>query len=148
MPQRCSICTHPKRRYIDRSMLKKSLRKIAEQYHVSYSALHRHKKHIQKALATVEHKNGKSFAQRFEDLYKKLEEIEKEVTKTTDKLAVIREKREMLRMFVQLGFQEALRRQQQEQQREYMDVTPAVKAIIDREFGTLGPTPADDNLPG
>ena len=115
-------------------MIKKSLRVIAIQYGVSFSALQRHKKHIKKSLAKVEHGNGKSFAQRFEDLYEKLEEIEKEATKTTDKLAVIREKREMLRMFVQLGFQEALHRQEREQQQIYQDVTPGVLEIINKEF--------------
>ena len=51
-----------------------------------------------------------------------------------DKLAVFREKREMLKMFVQLGVQEGLHRAEQEKREAYQDVTPAVLAIINKEF--------------
>ena len=135
MPRKCSICTHPKRRYIERSMLKKSLRDIAVQYGVSKSALQNHKKHIQKALAKVEQANGQSFQDRFDALYQQLEKLEAEAQKISDKVAIIREKKGMLQMFVQLGYQEALRRQQQqEKQKEFTDVTPAVLQIIEKEF--------------
>jgi len=134
MPRPCSICTHPDRKKIEAALFKESLRGISRIYAVSEDALSRHKRHIKRSLATVDKQAGRSFAKSFDDLYDQLGEIEKKAETTADKLAAIREKRAMLQMFVQLGFQEALRRQQQEQQQEYKDVTPGVLEIINKEY--------------
>lgn len=137
MARTCTICTHPDREKMEEAILKKSyrgLRGISRKYAVSEDALSRHKRHMGKGVVLRRKTEGKSFAELFDDLYKQLEEIEKKAETTTDKLAVIREKRNMLNMFVQLGFQEALRRQQQEQQQEYKDVTPGVLEIINKEY--------------
>jgi IS30 family transposase len=59
MDNRCTVCTHASRAEIDRALMAGySLRSLAAQYGVSASALSRHLKHLDRALAagdTQEH---------------------------------------------------------------------------------------------
>jgi len=132
VPRKCSICTHPKKRWIDQALLKGlAVAKVARKYGVSSEALRRHKhNHLSKQLVKVEEREGRTFAERFEDLYQRLVEITKEAKSTTDKLACLREERGLLQMAVQLGIEQRRRMEQQAAK----DVTPAVKEIIDKEF--------------
>jgi hypothetical protein len=51
MDKRCTICTHPALREIDRALMAGgSLRSLAAQYGLSVSALSRHTKHLRRAL--------------------------------------------------------------------------------------------------
>ena len=137
MARTCTICTHPLREEMETAILKKLYRGllgISRHFAVSEDALSRHKRHMGRGVVPRRRTEGKSFAELFDGLYNQLEEIEKKAESTTDKLAVIREKRNMLNMFVQLGFQEALRRQQQEQQQEHKDVSLEVQQLIDKLF--------------
>lgn len=130
MPRACSICKHPKRRYIDKAYQTKTLRYIAEKYDVSLSAVARHKEHIAKALEKVETTGAKSFMERFETLYADAETNYANAEKTSDKLVWLRELRSWMELAYKLGI-EAERRKAQE---VFSDMTPAVQAIIDKEF--------------
>ncbi len=55
-----------------------------------------------------------------------------------------RDWRAMLELAFKLGIEEARQRENQ----AFSDMTPAVKAIIDKEFETPGPTPDDDKPRG
>jgi hypothetical protein len=51
MAQTCSICRHPRREEVERSLLGNiAYRRIAQQFQVSISALSRHKEHVSGAL--------------------------------------------------------------------------------------------------
>lgn len=50
MPRVCSVCQHPERAEIDTALVSQPLRTIADHFHVSKSALIRHKSHIAGAL--------------------------------------------------------------------------------------------------
>lgn len=130
MPRACSICTHPKRRYIDKAYQTKSLRYIAEHYGVSLSAATRHKKHIAKALEKVETNGAKSVYERFEVLYADAEKNYADAEKSYDKLAWSRELRGYMELALKLGIEARLR----EAREVFSDMTPAVQAIIDKEF--------------
>ncbi len=132
MPRKCSICAHPKKRWIDQALLKgAAVAKVARKYGVSSEALRRHKhNHLSKQIAKVEERTGKTFVERFEDLYRRLVEIAKDAKSTTEKIACLREERGLLEMAVKLGMEEQRRRDQQ----TFLDVTPGVKEIIDKEF--------------
>ena len=52
MPPRCSICTHPNREAIDASILDGgSLRNVAQQHGLHFSAVNRHRPHVAARLA-------------------------------------------------------------------------------------------------
>ena len=54
MDKRCSICTHPDLKEIDRALIAaESLRSLASRYGLSVSSLSRHTKHLRRALANV-----------------------------------------------------------------------------------------------
>ena len=79
MPQKCSICTSPKRGHINRALLsgKRSLRHIAAQYGYSTSTLQRHKLHVleavQLARKSEEIQVGKSAYEQWHMMYKEAE---------------------------------------------------------------------------
>jgi len=53
MPRRCTICDHHDRELIDKALVSPgqgSLRDVAERFHVSKTALHRHKVHVSARL--------------------------------------------------------------------------------------------------
>jgi transposase len=130
MPRACSLCKHPKRRYIDKAYQTKSYRYIAEHYGVSLSAVARHKEHIAKALEKVDTSGAKSVYERFEVLYADAEKNYGDAEKSYDKLAWSRELRGYMELAYKLGI-EARRKAQEE---VFSDMTPAVQAIIDKEF--------------
>jgi hypothetical protein len=83
--QKCSICNHSKRDEIDKALLisKKSLRDIADQFHVSKSALLRHKTdHIPKDL--VKAKESDEIC-RAEGLLTKLVSLKNDAQRITEK---------------------------------------------------------------
>ena len=136
MPRKCSICTHPKRAYINRAILsgKKSLRKIAIQYGVGFAAVQWHKKKhlipaMQLAKRNGEIKEGKTGFEQFNEMVKEAEEKYRE---TTGALQVgwFREWRAMLELAFKLGIEEERRRERQ----VYSDVTPEVQELIDKLF--------------
>ena len=113
---------------------KRPLRKIAKQYTVTVATLHRHKtKHllpaIQLAKKEAEIKEGKTAFEQFTEMVK---EAESKYNNSSGNLQVswFREWRAMLELAFKLGIEEARQRDQQ----VYHDMTPAVKAIIDKEF--------------
>ncbi len=135
MPQKCSICKHPKKAHINRALLnpKKSLRQIAAQYGISASTLQRHKKHLiaamQLAKKEAELKEGKTAFEQFNEMVK---QAEQKYNNSSGALQVswFREWRGMLELAFKLGIEEARQRERQ----TFADMTPAVKAIIDKEF--------------
>lgn len=51
MPRKCSVCEHNRVKKIDKLLVSGSgLRKIAEQFSLSTTAVHRHKKHLSETL--------------------------------------------------------------------------------------------------
>ena len=150
MPRKCTICVHRKKFYINRSILsgKKSLRQIASQYGVNYAAVRWHqRKHLIPAMKLAqqngEFQEGNTGLQQFNDMLEKAKQMFENSEKQLQ-VAWFREWRGMLELAFKLGILEERRREQQ----VYQDMTPGVKAIIDKEFGTLGPTTADDKPPG
>ncbi len=136
MPRKCSVCKHRKRDHINRAILsaKKSLRVISKQYEVSYSAVQRHKnEHLIQAMRLAkkngEIKEGKTAFEQFNEMVK---EAEGKYRTTDGQLQVgwFREWRAMLELAFKLGIEEERRRERQ----VFTDVTPAVKAIIDKMF--------------
>jgi len=83
MPQRCSVCIHENVDEINYELLRGTpLRKIAEQYGVSSTALFRHKKHL---LATlIQAKEAEDIAQT-DDLLKKIVELCEKAIAIVDK---------------------------------------------------------------
>jgi len=109
------------------------LRSIASQYGTSDATLQRHKKHIQGAIQ-VARKNGeiaqgKSAYERFEEL---VAEAEAEFKRADgmERVHWFREKRSLFTEFFKLGMEA----QRQAEKQVYNDVTPAVLAIINKEF--------------
>lgn len=83
MPQRCSVCIHKNVDAINCELLRGTpLRKIAEQYGVSSTALFRHKQHMPAALAQA--KEAEDIAQA-EDLLKQIAELRKRAFAILDK---------------------------------------------------------------
>ena len=58
----CTVCNHPERQAIDEALLARTatLAQLSQQHHLSTSALHRHKQHLQKKMPQV--------SSRFQDL--------------------------------------------------------------------------------
>jgi hypothetical protein len=78
MSARCTVCTHKKREEIDHFLVgdAESLRKLAKQYHLSTTSLHRHKtKHLPAVLAEGKAAQEVGFAN---DLLSKLDLLEEE----------------------------------------------------------------------
>jgi hypothetical protein len=50
MPRTCTICCHESVQSIDKGLLTDSLRNVAKQHAVSFSALHRHRAHLPEQL--------------------------------------------------------------------------------------------------
>ena len=83
MLQRCSICIHENADEINYELLRGTpLRKIAEQYGVSSTALFRHKKHLPAAL--IQAKEAEDIAQT-DDLLKKIVELCEKAIAIVDK---------------------------------------------------------------
>lgn len=83
MPQRCSICIHENAEEINYELLRGTpLRKIAEQYGVSSTALFRHKKHLPATLTQA--KEAEDIAQT-DDLLKKIVELREKAIAIVDK---------------------------------------------------------------
>ncbi len=79
MSARCTVCTHKKREEIDHFLIgdAESLRKMAKQYHLSVTSLHRHKdKHLPAMLAESKAAQEVGFAN---DLLSKLDRYEEEL---------------------------------------------------------------------
>jgi len=134
MPRKCSICTHRKRYHINKALLnpKNSLRKIAKQYGVTVAALNRHKiKHllpaVQLAKKEAELREGKTAIEQFNEMIKEAE-LKYKNSSGTLQVSWFRE----LRGMMELGFKLGMEAQREKQ--TYSDMTPAVKAIIDKEF--------------
>ena len=135
MAQKCSVCKNRKRAHINRALLnpKKALREIAAQYGISASTLQRHKKHLiaamQLAKKEAELKEGKTAFEQFNEMVK---QAEQKYNNSSGALQVswFREWRGMLELAFKLGIEEARQRERQ----TFADMTPAVKAIIDKEF--------------
>jgi len=137
VPRKCSICTHPKKRYINRALLsgKKSIRQIARQYGLKKDAVRYHKRaHLIEAMKLArknrEIKEGKTGFEQFNEMVK---EAEDKYRGTTGQLQVgwFREWRAMLELAFKLGIEEERRRERQ----IFKDVTPGVLQIIEKEFG-------------
>lgn len=80
MPRTCTICSHPKRKAIEQSLVQGvSLRDIAGQFKTTKSTIERHQEHvkqaIQKAKETQEIKQGLSLAEQLEKLQGQTEQI-------------------------------------------------------------------------
>ena len=57
MPRTCLACASPERREIDKAIVAgEPLRKIAENFPISMTALHRHKPHVSQAIVKAEEK--------------------------------------------------------------------------------------------
>ena len=141
MPRKCSVCTHRKRAHINRALLnpKNSLRKIAEQYEVSYSAVQRHKKEhlipaMQFAQRKAELKEGKTAIEQFNEMIK---EAKEKYNDSEGALQVnwFREWRGMM----ELGFKLGMEAQREKQ--VFSDVTPEVQKLIDHLFEEDNDTP-------
>ena len=54
----CTVCNHPERQAIDLALLDQTatLSQLSDQYHLSKSALHRHKQHLLQKMARKEHR--------------------------------------------------------------------------------------------
>ena len=112
---------------------KRSLRDIASQYGTTYGTLQRHKTHITTAVQ-IAHKNGeikqgKSAYDRFEELVAEAE-AEFKSARGMERVHWFREKRSLFTEFFKLGMEA----QRQAEKQVYSDVTPAVLAIINKEF--------------
>lgn len=133
MPRKCSICTHPKRAHINRTILsgKKSLRKIAIQYGIGFAAVQWHKKQHLIAAMKLAKKNGEIEQGRsgYEQYNFMLKEVEKKYGESEGMLQVtwFREWRGMLKMAFDMGMEEERRRERQ----VFQDVTPAVLLMIE-----------------
>ena len=110
MPQTCSICIHADREAIDRALVAGgTLRKIAEQYSVSSTALHRHKAHIPPAVAKAHEAEEVAEADR---LLSAVRDLMVSAIETIDqaehagelrtKLAAIREARETAKLLLEV----------------------------------------------
>jgi len=136
MPQKCSICKHPKRQYINRMLMnpRHTLRRISVKYAVSQTALARHRdEHISKAIQLArengEIKQGKSSYEQFEDM---LTEAENKYRNADVSMQVqwFREWRAMLELAFKLGLEAERRREHN----TFSDVSPAIQEMIDRDF--------------
>jgi predicted DNA-binding protein YlxM (UPF0122 family) len=79
----CTICTHPQRENIDREIIAgESLRNLAKQYNVSYSAINRHKKHVPESLARAREAEEVSQA---DNLLAQVKELQDRATRILDK---------------------------------------------------------------
>ena len=81
MPRHCTICEHPEREAIDDALLRnETLRKIAQHFETSITALHRHRRsHIPKALSRAkdaqEIARGDSLLDRLRQLNAETQEV-------------------------------------------------------------------------
>ena len=95
--------------------------------------MQRHKKHLVDAIQTAkqngEIKEGKTAFEQFNDMVKEAEDKYNSSTGTLQ-VSWFREWRGMLELAFKLGIEEARQRERQ----TFADMTPAVKAIIDKEF--------------
>jgi hypothetical protein len=107
MPRECTICRHPDAVLINEALVveRRSLRNIAKQFDVSYSAVNRHKEHIPqllvKAWEAEQAAQADSLLDRVEALHEETKAVLEEV-KGTDlygpRLAAIREMRSNLEL--------------------------------------------------
>jgi hypothetical protein len=52
MPRACTVCLHRNREKIDRALLRgETLRAVGARFDTSWSAIHRHKRHLKASLA-------------------------------------------------------------------------------------------------
>ncbi len=133
MPTVCSICSSPKRAQVDALLLQKvSCRRIAAKYHLSGSAIQRHKVHIQEAIAVAQQgmvaTNGNSVWQKLD---KMLAEAEKQYENNHGilKATWFREMRSTIETGIKLGLEAHKERQ------VFKDVTPAVEKMIEEAKG-------------
>jgi len=143
MAQKCSICIHPKRQYINRMLMnpKRSLREIAVKYRASQSALGRHRGHISNSIAVAKKngdiEQGKTTYEQYEEL---MTEAKKKYRKATGMIQVawFREWRAIFETALKRGVEEGIKRLEEERrsahQEEYSDMSPAIKELIDAEF--------------
>ena len=114
MPAKCSCCHHPDRERLDADLIEgRSLARIAQDYGVSASAAHRHKKHHitqpMKAALEARHESQVAYGS---NLLRRLESLEaraqgllvraEQQGSLTGALSAIRETRECLRIIGQV----------------------------------------------
>jgi len=134
MGRTCTICSHPKRKTIDKEIAKgASNRSIAARYGISTGTVQRHKKHVKKSIKKARDKTdiaiGKSAIEIFDELLKEAEDQYKVATVLT-KPAWFKEWRGM----VELGFKLGMEAQRQKRKEKDKDATPAVLGLIDEVF--------------
>jgi hypothetical protein len=97
MPRTCTICTHPEREEIDKTLLsgQLGLRDIARRYHASKDSLSRHKPHLSHSLMQAKGAqealkserlldHARSLVNRTESLYQAAEGILDQATRSKD----------------------------------------------------------------
>lgn len=136
MPQKCSICKHPKRAHINRALMnpKRSLRSIARQYDTSVGTLSRHKEHIASSVDLAK-KNGaiKAGKTAYEQFMALVTEAETEYKGSSGNLKVrwFEQRVALLKEAFRLGIEAQREREKQ----VFNDVTPAVQDLIDKVMG-------------
>jgi hypothetical protein len=135
MPQTCKICKAKNRKAIEKAIVSGvSLRDIARQFKVSKDGVSRHKRHIKSTIIQAAEKRmikaGKSYVERFEALVEDAEKSLKTAKTDSAKQGWHHVLGRYLELAYKLGMEEARRKEQQ----QFKDVTPAVLAIINKEF--------------
>jgi hypothetical protein len=131
MAQKCSICIHPKRAYINRMLLnaKNTKRVIAEKFGVSQTALSRHQEHITKSVQTARTNGaiaqGKTAYEQYVQMRDEAERMYRK-SKGFTQVAWFREWVGMLDRAYKYGMEAERQREKQ----EFKDVTPDVLDII------------------
>jgi 3-phenylpropionate/cinnamic acid dioxygenase small subunit len=131
MAQKCSICIHPKRAYINRMLLnaKNPLREIAGKYGVSQSAVDRHRAHISNAVQVAKTNGdivqGKTAYEQYVQMRDEAERMYRK-SKGFTQVAWFREWVGMLDRAYKYGMEAERQREKQ----EFKDVTPDVLDII------------------
>lgn len=104
MPRICTICSHPNKEAINQALIDSvSYRNIAEQFFVSTTALHRHKKdHLPAVLAKAQEveviAHGDDLLSKIQQLEEDARRIGKKAESTGDLRAAIMTIRELIRI--------------------------------------------------
>jgi hypothetical protein len=125
MGQRCTICLRKDRQKIDESYATDSNRSIASRFHLSTGAVARHKKHIKAAIAKVEERAGRSFADYFMEMWDQAIAEYKLAGNSMEKATWFRERRGLLETGARLGMQ------RQQEGRLYTGLDGSVKEVWD-----------------
>lgn len=126
MPQRCTICRRKDRQKIDEAFATDSNRTIASRFNLSTGAVARHKKHIRAAIAKVEERAGRSFADYFMEMWDQAIAEYKLAGNSMEKATWFRERRGLLETGARLGMQ------RQHEGRLYTGLDVSIEEVWDR----------------